>query len=77
MTDLSPVLARIDELESRLLRSDPPMVMSSKECAAFLGYTEEHLCRLRKDGQGPKCSKPGKHVKYLRDDAIDWLREHQ
>ena len=77
MTDLSPVLARIDELERRLLRNDPPVVMNGKECADFLRYSPEHLSRLKKDGLGPKCSKPGKEVRYLRDDVIDWLRQHQ
>ena len=75
--ELTPVLARIDELERALLRANPPMVMSSKECADFLGYSAEHMSNLKGEGRGPKCSKLGRRVHYLRDDVLDWLRQHQ
>ena len=75
----------IDELaalemhaELRLLRSNPPQVMTSREAAQFLSVTDETMFRWRKDGVGPSYSQPNSRiVRYLRDDLVEWMREHQ
>ena len=46
--------------------------------ADFLGVTTETLLRWRKDAWGPKYSQPTpRMVRYLREDLITFLKEHQ
>ncbi|MDJ0993803.1 MAG: helix-turn-helix domain-containing protein [Dinoroseobacter sp.] len=68
----------ISALRQDLVRSNPPEIMTSRECAAFMDVSDETLVRWRKDGFGPPYSQPNSRiVRYLRSDVIDWLREHQ
>ncbi|NTT87765.1 helix-turn-helix domain-containing protein [Tabrizicola sp. SY72] len=52
--------------------------MTPAEAAEFLSVTVESLFRWRKDATGPKYSRVNDRViRYLRDDLIDWIREHR
>lgn len=75
---LDEIAARIETLHKGLLRSNPPQVMTSREAAQFLSVTDETMFRWRKDGTGPSYSQPNSRVvRYLRDDLIKWIEEHQ
>ncbi|WP_206677626.1 helix-turn-helix transcriptional regulator [Tabrizicola fusiformis] len=75
MADLSQQIA---DLRSLVLRQQAPEVMTPAEAAEFLSVTVESLFRWRKDATGPKYSRVNDRViRYLRDDLIDWIREHR
>ncbi|MFZ5708833.1 MAG: helix-turn-helix transcriptional regulator [Pseudomonadota bacterium] len=75
MAELSQQIA---DLRSLVLRQQAPEVMTPAEAAEFLSVTVESLFRWRKDATGPKYSRVNDRViRYLRDDLIDWIREHR
>jgi len=65
---------QIADLRAVVERANPPEVMTTEECAAFLSVTTETLFSWRKKGEGPRYSKPTDHmIRYLRADLIVWL----
>lgn len=70
--------SQIDALRADLIRSNPPLIMTSTEAAACLGVSDETILRWRKDGFGPPYSQPNcRIVRYLRDDVVGWLEENR
>ena len=75
---IDELAARIDTLHNDLIRSHPPQIMTSREAGQFLGVTDETMFRWRKDGVGPSYSQPNSRiVRYLHDDLVAWMKEHQ
>jgi len=75
---IDELTARIDTLHNDLIRSHPPQIMTSREAGQFLGVTDETMFRWRKDGVGPSYSQPNSRiVRYLHDDLVAWMKEHQ
>jgi hypothetical protein len=69
---------QIADLRAVVLRANAPEVMTPAEAADFLAVTTETLYRWRKDAIGPKYSQPNERiVRYLREDLITFLKEHQ
>ena len=69
---------QLADLHRDLIRSHPPEVMTPAEAAEYVGVTTETLFRWRKDAIGPKYSQPNPRiVRYLRDDLLAFLKEHQ
>lgn len=65
---------QIADLRAVVERANPPEVMTTEECAAFLNVTTETLFSWRKKGGGPRFSKPtDRMVRYLRSDVVTWL----
>lgn len=75
---LDEIGQQLADLHRDLIRSHPPILMTTKECAAFMSVTEETLFRWRKDGFGPPYSQPNVRViRYNRDDVVAWMQEHR
>ncbi len=51
--------------------------LRTKEAAEYLGFSEQHLQRLRSSGDGPVYSKPGKYVYYNLSDLDQWVWDHR
>ncbi len=78
MTTIADLAEEIKGLRADLFRANPPIAMNPVEAAQFLGVTTETLFRWRKDGIGPRYSQPTpKFLRYLHDDLVAWMREHQ
>lgn len=45
----------------------------SSECAKLLDVTPEHLCAMRRRGEGPPWSGTGRWVRYRLADVLCWL----
>ena len=66
----------IDQMDRRA--ADHPEIMTPQQAADFLGVTTETLFRLRKEGSGPRFSRPSQRIlRYLRTNLISWLKEHR
>ena len=75
---IDELASQIDALRADLIRSSPPLIMTSVEAATFLGVSDETMLRWRKDGFGPSYSQPNRRiVRYLRDDLVAWLKENR
>ncbi|PIE13495.1 MAG: hypothetical protein CSA68_11605 [Rhodobacterales bacterium] len=75
---IDELASQIDALRADLIRSNPPLIMTSQEAATFLGVSDETMLRWRKDGFGPSYSQPNcRVVRYLRDDVVAWLEENR
>lgn len=75
---IDQLASQIDALRADLIRSNPPLIMTSSEAAAFLGVSDETVLRWRKDDFGPPYSQPNcRIVRYLRDDVVAWLEENR
>lgn len=75
---LDEIGQQLAALHRDLIRSNPPVLMTTRECAEFLSVTEETLFRWRKDGVGPRYSQPNLRViRYDRDDVLAWIKEHR
>ncbi|MEU5878124.1 helix-turn-helix domain-containing protein [Spirillospora sp. NPDC047279] len=48
-----------------------------QEVARFLGVPVRTLYQWRYLGVGPKAAKVGRHLRYLPDDVIAWVRQQQ
>jgi excisionase family DNA binding protein len=50
-----------------------PEYLTTPQAAAYLGLSESLLEKRRCTGGGPRYSKIGKAVRYLRDDLDAWM----
>lgn len=50
-------------------------VLSIKQASIFMGVPASTLNNWRSAGFGPKYSKSGKHIKYLKKDILDYLEK--
>jgi excisionase family DNA binding protein len=50
-----------------------PEYLTTSQAAAYLGLSESLLEKRRCTGGGPRYSKIGKAVRYLRDDLDAWM----
>lgn len=59
------------------LRNTLPAMLTRKEVTVYLGglFSVSYLANLNYKGIGPKPTKLGRKVVYLRDDLIKWLEE--
>jgi predicted DNA-binding transcriptional regulator AlpA len=46
-----------------------------EDLSAFLGIPVTTLYRWRRYRCGPPCHRIGRHLRYLREEVIAWLRE--
>lgn len=83
MTDsTSAIEAKISNLESILtdlremvVRTNPPDLMTTQECAVYLKCSSERLYQWRKEGGGPPFCQPTERiVRYRRADVDAWVR---
>ena len=75
LEDISQQLA---DLHAVIKRAHPPEVMTPEQAGEVIGVTKDTLFRWRKDGVGPRYSKPTTHiVRYLREDVLDFLKEYR
>lgn len=51
-----------------------PTWMTTEQVAEYTQYPTETLSRWRKEGRGPKYSKPIHGIRYHRDDVDEWMR---
>ena len=58
---------------ARIERGALKPFITSKECADLVGITPEHLCAMRKRGEGPPWSGAGKWTRYERAAVLAWL----
>ncbi len=56
---------------------DAPRTWSPEDVSHFLGIPVPTLYRWRYHGTGPKAARVGRHLRYLPDDVLAWLREQQ
>lgn len=59
------------------LRNTLPPMLTRKDVSVYLGslFSVSYLANLNYKGIGPKPTKVGRKVVYLRDDLIKWLEE--
>ena len=75
---LEEISQQLANLHRDLIRCHPPEIMTPPEAAEYIGVTVETMFRWRKDAIGPKYSQPcSRIVRYLRDDLVSWMKEHQ
>jgi hypothetical protein len=75
---LDEIGQQLTDLREDIARNMAPEVMTTEQAADFLHVTTETLFRWRKDASGPPYSQPSRSVvRYLKDDLIAWMREHQ
>jgi hypothetical protein len=76
--NLKQISEQLSDLHRDIVRSHPPELMTPREAANYLSITNETLLRWRKDCVGPKYSQPNSRiVRYLRDDLVEFVKEHQ
>ncbi len=46
--------------------------LKTRQAAAFLGFSYNHLKRLRHRGEGPPCRRFGVNIRYNRDELRAW-----
>ncbi|WP_159458621.1 helix-turn-helix transcriptional regulator [Roseisalinus antarcticus] len=74
MTDLSTIESKLDQILDISLRANPPQLMTTQECAAYLQVSAERLYQMRKEGIGPKFRQPTERwVRYRREDVDAWV----
>jgi predicted DNA-binding transcriptional regulator AlpA len=80
MTDVEHQLqsfldAKIEKtLAEHLLRSNPPRVMTTSECARYLSVSRDRLFQMRREGVGPKyCQPTERWVRYRVEDVDAWV----
>lgn len=59
------------------LRNTLPPMLTRKDVSVYLGslFSVSYLANLNYKGIGPKPTKIGRKVVYLRDDLIEWLEK--
>lgn len=51
-----------------------PQALPEAQAASVLGFTRQHLAKLRCEQRGPAYLKIGRSVRYLRSDLDSWLQ---
>lgn len=82
--DPHDISARLDKLEATicglhdvLVRSTPPQLMTTRECASYVQLSVERLFQMRKRGEGPKYLQPTERtVRYRLEDVDTWLNQN-
>lgn len=74
-SDLESLLVRTVELTLRRLgvQMQDQEVISSRQCAALLGVTPEHLSAMRARSKGPPWSGNRKWIRYRKSEVLEWL----
>ncbi|MDE5454869.1 hypothetical protein GWE18_18865 [Bradyrhizobium sp. CSA112] len=62
-----------ETLQQLDVAGDASTFINSKDCAAMLGISPEHLSAMRARNQGPAWSGYAKWIRYRRSDVIGWL----
>lgn len=78
MTNLAAIEQKLDTIQARVsdVRTNPPVFMTTKEVAAFLGVSAERVFQWRQEGTGPTyCGPTSRTIRYHRDDVIAWMKE--
>ena len=80
MTDLAAIEQKLDNISAQIdalnIRTNPPALMTTQECAQLLQVTTERLYQWRREGGGPKWCQPRgtRTLRYRREDVLDWMR---
>lgn len=82
MTAVEPVeelSAEIASLRAALANHHhPPNLMTTPECAEFLGVGKDVMYEWRKRGEGPPYLHiTARTIRYDREDVLDWARSHR
>ncbi|WP_296704356.1 helix-turn-helix transcriptional regulator [Thiocapsa sp. UBA6158] len=57
---------------------DPDEQLNTQEAAKLMTYKETTLVAWRREGKGPKFSRPGgRVVRYRRGDLVKWMEEQR
>lgn len=56
---------------------DTTRTWSPEDVSRFLGIPVPTLYRWRSQRTGPKAARVGRHLRYLPEDVLAWLRQQQ
>lgn len=77
VAELQAMLAgTISEVLKANVHAVDKAVMTSKEAAAYLGFTEDVIRRWRANGTGPRYVKRQNRVRYMLQDINAWLAKN-
>jgi len=68
---------QILNLAAKELRTQRPLVLSTKQAAETIGISTSTLAKFRLAGEGPKYSKLGRRVFYEEAELRKWISENQ
>ncbi|WP_158308156.1 helix-turn-helix transcriptional regulator [Roseobacter litoralis] len=69
----------VDQMAEQLARVEPnEKLMTTPECAEFLGVGKDVMFEWRKNGEGPPyLHMTARTIRYDRDDVLAWARSHR